>query len=128
VLGQVAERIREVVRSADVPCRVGGDEFAVILPEATMQDAEQLSARIQSQLAARPISGLGPIQVSAGVAELREHDDSVAFFQRADEALYTAKGAGKSRIVVAPSAAGHPGRDGSPQPLPWPSGVEREER
>jgi diguanylate cyclase (GGDEF)-like protein len=42
VLAVVAERLRSAVRRADVPCRVGGDEFAVILPEATLRDAEQL--------------------------------------------------------------------------------------
>nr|MDQ3822017.1 sensor domain-containing diguanylate cyclase [Actinomycetota bacterium] len=42
VLAQLAERVRSVVRSADIACRVGGDEFAVILPESGLADAEQL--------------------------------------------------------------------------------------
>ena len=44
VLAEAAERVREVVRSADIACRVGGDEFAVILPESKIQDADQLYA------------------------------------------------------------------------------------
>ena len=47
VLAAVAERLREAVRQSDVACRVGGDEFAVILPEAGARDAEQLYRRIQ---------------------------------------------------------------------------------
>src|SRR5207253_7779986 len=40
VLAEAAQRVREVVRSADVPCRVGGDEFAVVLPESGLEQAE----------------------------------------------------------------------------------------
>jgi GGDEF domain-containing protein len=49
VLAEVAERVREVVRSADIACRVGGDEFAVILPESTLEDADQLYARLRGR-------------------------------------------------------------------------------
>ena len=47
VLAGVAERLQSVVRSADIACRVGGDEFAVILPESALPDAEQLYRRVQ---------------------------------------------------------------------------------
>ena len=46
VLVEVAERVRSVVRATDIPCRVGGDEFAVILPESSRDDAELLADRI----------------------------------------------------------------------------------
>src|SRR5438105_12217515 len=55
VLADAAERVRDVVRSADVACRVGGDEFAVILPESSMVDADQLYRRIQQSVSSRPI-------------------------------------------------------------------------
>src|SRR5919197_5403251 len=42
VLAEAAERVRDVVRTADIACRVGGDEFAVILPESSLEDADQL--------------------------------------------------------------------------------------
>jgi diguanylate cyclase (GGDEF)-like protein len=101
VLAEVAERVRDVVRSADIACRVGGDEFAVILPESEMDDGDQLYRRIQAAVAARPIEGAGKLYLSAGVAELRAQDDAVSFFQRADEALYRAKESGKGRAVSA---------------------------
>jgi diguanylate cyclase (GGDEF)-like protein len=99
VLTDVAQRIRGVVRTADIACRVGGDEFAVILPESGLEEADQLYRRLQSELAARPVVHAGRLLISAGVAELRAQDDTVAFFQRADEALYRAKGAGKGRAA-----------------------------
>jgi diguanylate cyclase (GGDEF)-like protein len=103
VLAEAAERVRDVVRTADIACRVGGDEFAVILPESSLDDADQLYRRIQSAISSRPLGQGGKLFLSAGVAELRAEDDPVAFFQRADDALYGAKEAGKGRVVSANS-------------------------
>jgi diguanylate cyclase (GGDEF)-like protein len=105
VLAEAAERVREVVRSADIPCRVGGDEFAVVLPESGIEQADQLFARIQNAISGRPIGKAGRLKVSAGVAELQPDDDSIFFFERADEALYRAKEAGKGRSMTAESTA-----------------------
>ena len=101
VLAEAASRMREVVRTADVPCRVGGDEFAVIMPESNLEDAEQLFARIQAVISSRAIGQAGRLRLSAGLAELRPEDDSVSLFERADRALYSAKQAGKGRSVGA---------------------------
>ena len=103
VLAEAAERVRDVVRTADIACRVGGDEFAVILPESALNDADQLYRRIQNAISSRPLGQGGKLFLSAGVAELRAEDDPVAFFQRADDALYRAKEAGKGRVVSANS-------------------------
>jgi diguanylate cyclase (GGDEF)-like protein len=105
VLAEAAERVRDVVRSADIACRVGGDEFAVILPESSLGDADQLYRRLQAAVSSRPISQIGKLYLSAGVAELRPEDDAVNFFQRADEALYRAKDAGKGQVVAAEKPA-----------------------
>jgi diguanylate cyclase (GGDEF)-like protein len=101
VLAEAAERVRDVVRTADVACRVGGDEFAVILPESSLEDADQLYRRILNAVSSRPLGQAGKLYLSAGVAELRPEDDPVSFFQRADDALYRAKEAGKGRVVAA---------------------------
>jgi diguanylate cyclase (GGDEF)-like protein len=103
VLAEAAGRMRSVVRSADIACRVGGDEFAVVLPESSLQDADQLYRRIQNAVSARAIGEVGKVFLSAGVAELRPEDDAVTFFERADHALYRAKNAGKGRVVAANS-------------------------
>jgi len=101
VLAEAAERVRDVVRTADIACRVGGDEFAVILPESSIEDADQLYRRLLMAVSTRPIGQAGKLYLSAGVAELRAEDDPVSFFQRGDEALYRAKEAGKGRVVSA---------------------------
>ena len=101
VLAEAAERIREVVRTADIACRVGGDEFAVILPESKLGDADQLYGRLRTALSSRPVGQAGPLTMSAGMAEVQPDDDAIAFFQRADHALYGAKEAGKGQVVAA---------------------------
>ena len=106
VLGQVGERLRGVVRSSDIACRVGGDEFGVILPESTLEDAELLCERLKNHMTVRPIPQAGRLQISAGIAELRAQDDAVTLFERADDALYRAKEAGKGRIAVATAVIG----------------------
>jgi diguanylate cyclase (GGDEF)-like protein len=108
VLAEAAERLRDVVRSADVACRVGGDEFAIILPESTVADADGLYRRLQSAMAKRPVGQAGRLAVSAGIAELRPDDDAVTFFERADEALYAAKSAGKGTVSVSGGSADPP--------------------
>jgi diguanylate cyclase (GGDEF)-like protein len=105
VIAEAAERIRDVVRSADIACRVGGDEFAVILPESALADADQLYRRLQAALSARPVGQAGRLSFSAGVAELKPEDDPTAFFERADEALYRAKERGKAQVVASNAAS-----------------------
>src|SRR5438552_2192278 len=99
VLAETAERVKDVVRSADVACRVGGDEFAVILPESSTADADQLYHRLLGAVSSRPVGQAGRLFVSAGIAELTEADDPTSFFERADEALYRAKERGKGQVV-----------------------------
>jgi diguanylate cyclase (GGDEF)-like protein len=105
VLAEAADRVREVIRSADIPCRVGGDEFAVILPESGIDQAEHLFGRLQVAISQRPIGQAGRLRISAGVAELKPEDDSISFFERADDALYRAKDAGKGQSVTADGRA-----------------------
>jgi diguanylate cyclase (GGDEF)-like protein len=112
VLAETAERVRDVVRSADIACRVGGDEFAVILPESSTADADQLYHRLLGAVSSRPVGQAGRLFVSAGIAELTQDDDPTAFFERADEALYRAKERGKGQVVAdKPDAAETNGDD-----------------
>jgi diguanylate cyclase (GGDEF)-like protein len=107
VLTQAADRLREAVRSVDVACRIGGDEFAVILPESSAQDAEQLYRRVHNSLRG---TSLGPegqrLRLSAGIAELQHGDSAGSLFERADGALYRAKGQGKDRADIAHDVEG----------------------
>jgi GGDEF domain-containing protein len=77
----------------------------VILPEAGIEQAEQLFGRLQGTISGRPIGQAGRLHISAGVAELKPDDDSISFFERGDEALYRAKEAGKGQSVTADGRA-----------------------
>jgi diguanylate cyclase (GGDEF)-like protein len=100
VLADVADKVRSVVRATDIPCRVGGDEFSVILPESSRDDAELLADRIALAIRTQKIEKIGALKISAGVAELRADDTAADLFKRADHALYRAKHAGKARVVA----------------------------
>ena len=106
VLAEVANRVRSVLRSADIACRVGGDEFAIILPESGVSDAAQLYRRLQAAVGARPFPNAGNLALSAGIAELREHEDARNLFSRSDAALYHAKDAGKAQAYTEESVNG----------------------
>jgi diguanylate cyclase (GGDEF)-like protein len=99
VLAELAKRLASVVRGADIACRVGGDEFAVILPESTLTDAEQLYDRVRFAVSTRPTGPAKRVDLSAGIAELDPSDDAVSFFERADEALFRAKETGKGHAL-----------------------------
>jgi len=100
VLAQLGDRVQSVIRSSDVGCRIGGDEFAVILPESALVDAEQLFRRLQFAVANRSTGPAERLRISGGIAEFRPNDDRVSFFERADDALYRAKQTGKGRAIA----------------------------
>jgi diguanylate cyclase (GGDEF)-like protein len=101
VLAEAAERLLSVVRSADIACRVGGDEFAVVLPESNVEEAELLAGRIARAINGRPITAAGTMCLLGKTPELRPSDRPTDLFERADEALYRAKELGKAQTYVA---------------------------
>jgi diguanylate cyclase (GGDEF)-like protein len=101
VLAQIAERMRDQIRSVDIGCRIGGDEFAVILPESTTVDAELLFSRIHDTIKTLNTPGGQHVRLSAGIAELQHGETAAGLFERADSALYRAKDLGKDRASVA---------------------------
>ena len=94
-----------VVRAADVACRVGGDEFGVVLPESAGQDAELLAARIAQRIRAKPVGKAGTLNISAGVAKCAKATTQWSS-SSVDAALYRAKELGKARTVAADGTAG----------------------
>ena len=104
VLAQAADRLREAVRSVDVACRIGGDEFAVILPESSAEDADQLYRRVHNAMRGVVLGPEGQsLHLSGGIAELEHGDTAASIFERADAALYRAKDHGKDRADIARS-------------------------
>lgn len=92
------------LRTMDVVCRFGGEEFAVLLPDTTPEQAGQAIARLQQELARRALvhdGALLQLRFSAGVALCRSGEEAAAAIARADAALYRAKRTGKNRVVLA---------------------------
>jgi diguanylate cyclase (GGDEF)-like protein len=103
VLAQAAERVRDSTRSVDIACRIGGDEFAVIMPESTEEDAKLLYSRVSEAVRTTSFGAGGHrLRLSAGIAELGHGDTAASLFERADAALYRAKDRGKDRADTAP--------------------------
>lgn len=101
VLIEVAQLLQGLVRSSDVVCRLGGEEFAVILPSCDTEAALGLASRIVDELAAHEFEAVGPMGVSIGVAEGPEHAMNPRELAAcAEAAMMTAKARGKRRAVV----------------------------
>ena len=103
VLIQIADNCRNGVRGVDVPCRYGGEEFMVLLPETEMEEAYAIAERLREFTELNPIEtsvGLLPVTVSVGVATL---DDTCSSLQelldRADFAQYASKDDGRNRTT-----------------------------
>ena len=104
-LRSVSRTIRDQLRGADMPCRYGGDEFSVLLPETDLHGACIIGERIRKAVAGLEIEAEGVLlrgTVSIGLATFPEHarsDDEKSLMRHADEALYRAKRAGRDRVV-----------------------------
>ncbi|HUT57467.1 MAG TPA: diguanylate cyclase [Phycisphaerae bacterium] len=106
VLKLVAGAIERACRKADLPARLGGDEFAVLLPETYSGDAIRVADRILQNVSSEPVVVKNlrlNLTVSVGVADLNagEIDSPETMISLADKALYTAKEAGRNRVVMA---------------------------
>ncbi|MBA3261986.1 MAG: GGDEF domain-containing protein [Thermoleophilaceae bacterium] len=97
VLEAVAERLTSVVRATDVAARLGGEEFALILPDAGPASAAATAERARVAIAALTV-GARSLTASAGIATCPENGTEAArLLQRADSALYSAKRSGRNR-------------------------------
>jgi diguanylate cyclase (GGDEF)-like protein len=110
VLRKVAETLAQAVRTEDIVCRYGGEEFVAILPEMALEDALERAQHLRGLV--REISlrfdgkELPEVTISVGVAMYPQHAESVEQLLRAsDRALYEAKHQGRNRVVVASQVA-----------------------
>ncbi|MFL5942129.1 MAG: diguanylate cyclase [Gaiellaceae bacterium] len=97
----LAEALRATIRPEDVVCRLGGEEFAIVMVDCGSEDAVRVSERIQSRLAAVDFPGIGRMTVSIGLALGPEHAMNPRELAAcAEAAMMTAKAHGKNRVVL----------------------------
>ncbi len=82
----------------DVLCRVGGEEFTIILPNTTKENAELLAEKLRVNI--QNYKKVVPITMSFGVVEYRFVESGEEMYKRADSALYSAKENGRNRVVI----------------------------
>jgi two-component system cell cycle response regulator len=106
VLREFAVRLASNVRAIDLPCRYGGEEFMVIMPDTSLEDAGRIAERIRRHVAGSPFrvpGGSEPLSVtiSIGVATTCGAGDTAeALLKRSDEAVYAAKAAGRNTVIA----------------------------
>lgn len=106
VLRLVALAVKQAVRSHQVACRYGGEEFAIIMPKADLKRAEALAERIRKAVMEKELKKrstgetLGFITISIGASTYRAGDTAASLLERADTALYLAKRAGRNRVCT----------------------------
>lgn len=124
LLMAVGRHLNQVLRTTDVTCRHGGDEFLVILPDTPLRGAEHVAQCLREEIAkiVLPVGDrMPPITASLGVAlATTGESDVTAFLKRADEALYRAKRSGRNQCCVAPSPSAAVPADIS---ISWPRAV-----
>ncbi len=119
LLRHLAEVLRSIVRPDDVVCRLGGEEFAVVMVGCAGEDAVRVAERIETRLEAVEFPGVGRVNVSIGIALGPEHAMNPRELAAcAEAAMMTAKAQGKGRIVVyAEDATARPAAPGTARDL-----------
>jgi diguanylate cyclase len=111
VLRALGSIFREAVTAPAFAARVGGEEFAVLLPSAPLAEAARFAEELRAKVAASRLrrknepTVVGSVTVSFGVTEYRRGETEEDFFHRADEALYAAKQSGRNKVSVLRSSA-----------------------
>lgn len=109
VLRHIAALIRGELRKMDFAGRLGGEEFAIVLPGAEIASAAMFAERLRQKVASTPLTPKGSdikTTISIGVAALDGRDAVIdAALARADRGLYQAKERGRNRVVVASETA-----------------------
>jgi len=105
LLAEVGKRLGELLRTSDVKCRYGGEEFLLILPDTPAAGSRQLAESLRremSRLALPTAGGELKVTISVGVVTASKNElDAQAVIARADQALYRAKHAGRNRVFAA---------------------------
>ncbi len=101
VLRKVVTAVASRKRRSDLLFRMGGEEFVMLLPGATLEQAQQIAEELRLRLSRAELLPGDPITVSIGVSALRPGQTADAWFKSADQALYRAKRRGRNRVELA---------------------------
>ena len=102
-LQHVAQKLRAVLRKSDLCCRLGGEEFAVLLPDTLLADARHVAEKLRVAIADQPLPLPGasmPLSVTVSVGVAEGCGELEALLERADTAMYAAKHAGRNRVAT----------------------------
>lgn len=102
VLRSLCQRIGNRLRRTDVFCRLGGEEFMVLCPGANAEQARLLAEELWHSVRAVPVTDIGTVTASFGVAGWRPGEGADALLLRADAGVYAAKQAGRDRVEDGP--------------------------
>ena len=97
-LVQISHTLLKILRSVDVVCRWGGEEFLIILPTADKIHAVSIAEKLRQAIEELKIDVVGQVTTSFGVAQVREGEDMQDVIDRADKALYLAKDSGRNCV------------------------------
>jgi diguanylate cyclase len=100
VLQEVAALLKGEIREIDIVCRWGGEEFVVLLPTASIEQAVVIAEKLRNKIASLEIKVVGNISASFGVAEIDKKIFLEDLIAKADEALYKAKSTGRNKVVA----------------------------
>jgi len=108
VLREFAVRLATNVRAVDLPCRLGGEEFVVVMPGTSLEDAQRIAERIRRDISTEPFRALAgrealSVTVSIGVAASVAGDTPESLMKRADQGVYAAKAQGRDKVVARPA-------------------------
>ena len=97
-LKKLTEMLKNNIRKIDILARWGGEEFMILLPETPKKHAVYVAEKLKHLLSNTDMPGVGTITASFGVSEYRPGDEVDSLIQRADDAMYRAKAAGRNRV------------------------------
>lgn len=103
VLNKVGEIFRKTLRGTDFSCRFGGEEFLILLPETNTEEAKLAMEKLRLKIEESPFHFRGErvqVTVSIGLSEFVKGDTLDQVFERADQAVYEAKKAGRNCIMI----------------------------
>jgi diguanylate cyclase (GGDEF)-like protein/hemerythrin-like metal-binding protein/PAS domain S-box-containing protein len=101
ILERTGRLLKGVLRTSDVLCRIGGEEFVVLLKNTQLEGAMVVARKMHAALNENPHPRVGKVTASFGIAERTPGEDFTLWYKRADDAVYAAKESGRNTISVA---------------------------